>query len=117
MLKSAFNTLLNVSLFDLSILARKVARVWGHPDHALLSSAAQLSVKIDEPFRGSLDLNAPNGPNKGSTKLQSVVQGTPEAPLPSVGVAATSPLHQQGQVSREGQEKVNGARCYMLCCI
>eukprot|EP00983_Pelagomonas_calceolata_P047430 1140639-Pelagomonas_calceolata.AAC.4 len=45
------------------------------------------------------------GPNKSLTKLQSVVQGTSVAPLPSVGVPVMSPLHQQGHASGEGQEK------------
>eukprot|EP00983_Pelagomonas_calceolata_P134835 1162099-Pelagomonas_calceolata.AAC.3 len=64
------------------------------------------------PERGALA-----GPNKGMTKLQSIVQGTPAAPLPSVSVTAMSPLHEQGHTSWRSRKKVHGARCYVLCCL
>eukprot|EP00983_Pelagomonas_calceolata_P068179 1149801-Pelagomonas_calceolata.AAC.3 len=51
------------------------------------------------------------------TTLQSVVQGNSAAPLPSVGIVATSLLHQQERALGEGQKKksvVPAIMCYAV---
>eukprot|EP00983_Pelagomonas_calceolata_P050933 1142193-Pelagomonas_calceolata.AAC.6 len=54
------------------------------------------------------------GPNKGLTKLQSIIQGTPAAPLPAVDSAAVSSLNQQDCASMEGQGKTpRGLQIYV----
>eukprot|EP00983_Pelagomonas_calceolata_P078631 1154322-Pelagomonas_calceolata.AAC.2 len=86
---------------------RKPPKVLKAPVHASQSNAPKFQRR-----RGALV-----GPNEGLTKLQSVIQGTSAVPPPSVGAAATLPLHQQERASKEGQEKVRGARGYVLCCV